>query len=163
MNELCKRYIRFINYSLVCSVISSLSIISCVFLGNGNTTDNIISVLFPLIFWIGLAAEQIMIWRANSIRRKKECELQSTRINKGEITGVGVFSPFKTKQGKAADICFLFSLIILIVLFFIRVDEKLQFVFISILVMSFRLHCILNGKNFRYKTYLSKRQVEQHG
>ena len=53
-------------------------------------------------------------------------------------------------------------IVVFVILMATGVGEKaIQYIFIFLLVLSFRLHCILNGKNFRYKKFLAKRKVDK--
>lgn len=115
----------------------------------------IIKIVFPSVFWIGLLAEQFFFWKSNSIRKEilKSGKFQKLKSN------IGLISMLQNKYGAVADIVFVISLVVLLVLMIIGIGEKTaQYVLIFLLVLSFRLHCILNGKNFKYINYSLKRQ-----
>ncbi|WP_294953157.1 hypothetical protein [uncultured Eubacterium sp.] len=117
-----------------------------------------IKIVFPLIFWLGLVAEQYFFWESNKIRKEI--------LNKGNYrklnAKIGLISFLQNKYGAIADLIFFVSLIILSLLMIVKVGEKsVQYIFIFLLVLSFRLHTILNGKNFRYINYFVKRKVKQ--
>ena len=152
-----KKFSLFINLSIIASIISSISIMACVFLGKSDNTDQTIKIIFPLVFWIGLLAEQFFIWNANSFRNKLIAAGKLRRI-RGKP---GVVSILQTEEGAIADLIFVLSIIVFAVLLLFKIGKGFpQYLFIFFIVLSFRLHCILNGKNFRYKKYLAKRKVD---
>lgn len=150
-------YSRSITFSIVLSVISSLSLLSILFLHKSELLDSILKVVFPIVFWLGLIGEQFFIWKSNSIRKMIE---NSEKFPKSR-SGIGLISFFKSEAGLVADVALIISFITLLILMLLGIGESVvQYLFIFLLVLSFRLHCILNGKNFRYKKYLAKRKVD---
>ena len=157
MRRWLKAYSNSITFSIVFSFLSSLSILSIVFFYICEVLDNVLRIAFPIVFWLGLAGEQFFIWRANSIRKSIE---KSGKFRKFK-SGIGVISFLRTEAGLIADVVLALSLITLLILIGFGVGENVvQYIFIFLLVLSFRMHCILNGKNFRYKKYLAKRKVD---
>lgn len=157
MRRLFKKFSLKINLSIVASIISSISIIASAFVGKNGSIDKAIQVLFPIVFWIGLIAEQVLIWSANSIRNKLEAEGKLRRI-RGRP---GALSVLQTEEGAITDIVFILSIIVYMILLLFGIGKGfVQHLFISLIVLSFRLHCIFDGKNFRYKKYLAKRKVD---
>ena len=157
MIGLAKKLSLKINLSIVSSTVSSFSIIASAFVENNGNEDKVIRILVPLVFWFGLIAEQILIWSANSVRKKLEAE------NKVRITHdrAGVISIPKTLEGKTTDIIMILSVMAFVVLFCFEIGEGfIQHLFVALIVLSFRLHCIFNGKNYIYKKYLAKRKVD---
>lgn len=157
MRRWLKIYSNSITCSIIFSVISSLSILSIVFLNKSESLDNVLRIVFPIVFWLGLVGEQFFIWRANSIRKSIEKSGKVRRIK----SGIGIISFLRTEAGLIADVVLALSFITLLILIIFSIGENVvQYIFIFLLVLSFRLHCILNGKNFRYKKYLAKRKVD---
>ena len=147
----------FVNLSVIASIISSVSIMACAFLGKSDNIDQVIKIIFPLVFWIGLLIEQYFIWNANSFRKKLESEGKLRRI-RGKP---GAVSILQTEEGAIADLILVISLIVFVILLLFGIGKGFpQYLFIFFVVLSFRMHCILNGKNFRYKKYLAKRKVD---
>ena len=57
----------------------------------------------------------------------------------------------------AADILFIVSLTAFIVVSVMKIGEDvLQYALISCVILSFRLHCLLNGINYRYSKKIKK-------
>lgn len=149
----------FVTLSIVFSVVSSASIIACIFIGTNEATNKVLRLVFPIVFWFALIAEQVFIWRANSLRKYFEATVKKRRIRMNP----GIVSILQTEVGAIADIVFAVSLVVFVILMATGVGEKaIQYIFIFLLVLSFRLHCILNGKNFRYKKFLAKRKVDKN-
>lgn len=149
----------FVTNSMCFSFVSSASIIACIFIGENDTTNRVLKFVFPIVFWIGLIAEQFFIWKANSIRKQIEASVGKRRIHMKP----GIISFLQTEAGAITDIVMAISFIVLVILMALGTGEKaIQYIFIFLLVLSFRLHCILNGKNFRYKKFLAKRKVDKN-
>lgn len=158
MTELRHKGQHLLKLSIICSFISSTPLLSCIFLEKNNESDVIIKIVFPIVFWIGLLAEQFFFWKSNSIRKDI---LKSGKFRKLK-SNIGLISMLQNEYGAVADIVFVISLVVLLVLMIIGIGEKTaQYVLIFLLVLSFRLHCILNGKNFKYINYSLKRQVKK--
>lgn len=143
--------------AIVASSVSSLSILTCIFIGENETLNTVLKMVFPLIFWVGLILEQLWIFQANKIR----IELEKEDKRKKPRLKPGIISIFQTEEGAKVDIAFAVSFLILIILMIFDIGTNvLQYIFIFLSVLTFRMHCILNGKNFRYKKFFSKRKVE---
>lgn len=158
MDERLKKHSILLNFSIINSVISSLSLMATI-LVNTDGKNQMILVLFAIIFWLGLIAEQISIWRANAML--KEIEKQSRRKLRGRY---GIFSVATSIEGLIADGVFAISIIGLIICVIFHLGETLmQYVFICLMVLSFRMHCFLNGKNYRYKKLLERKVDRKNG
>lgn len=157
MRELILKFTHLINTAIVCSFVSSFALLSCIFIGMNDISDKIIGIIFPIIFWIGLIAEQVLIWKSNAVRKEIE-NIGKTRKFQGRP---GIINIWKNRYGAIADIVCLVSLLLLALFMIIGIGEKtIQYILIFLLVLSFRLHCIFNGQNFRYKKFLEKRKVK---
>lgn len=155
MRQLILKFTHLIDTAIACSFVSSFALLSCIFIGMNDISDKIIGIVFPIIFWLGLIAEQILIWKSNAVRKEIE-NIGKTRKFRG---GPGIINIWKNRYGAIADIVCLVSLLLLVLFLIIGIGEKtIQYILIFLLVLSFRLHCILNGQNFRYKKYLEKRK-----
>lgn len=153
-----RKYNLFISLSMCFSVISSVAVIFCVFVADDKEASKNLQIICPIIFWLGLLAEQVFIWTANFIRKKT---VVSVGKRKKQMLP-GVVSFFRTAEGTIADILMIVFFTLLVILMIFKIgEEALQYIFICLLVLSFRFHCILNGKNFRYKKYLVKRKVDK--
>lgn len=155
--KMISRYIRELRVAIICSLISSVSLLFSM-LDVNDSKDFVFKIFASSLFWIGLIAEQIFIWKVNKFRKNMESKLSVRKIQ-----GLpGICSFFKTESGFIADIVLILSFITCIVLAIGNWGVNVtQYIFIFLLVLSFRLHCILNGKNFRYKKIIAKRKVDK--
>ena len=113
--------------TLVSSLVSSVSILLIPLMKNAL---NVRAAVVPLIFWAGLAAEQIMF-----VSFKKSVSLvNSDKEKKGRV---GAISFFKSKEGRAADIVFIVSLAALTVVTAVqRRESVIQYILIFAAVLS---------------------------
>lgn len=67
----------------------------------------------------------------------------------------------KTREGLVADVVMFASLIAVIVIAWTQVKSQwLILSCVSVLYLSFNMHCLLNGKNYRYIKLLSNYKKE---
>ena len=148
-----KRHSWLVIMALIASGVSAAAILLCIWAV--RTEAEIFLYLIPTIFWLALILEQVFIWKANSILKKI---VEKEKIRKIQAKP-GIIAPFQTKLGVIADISFIVSLVVFTVLVILNWgNDWLQFVCLFLIVLSFRVHCIANGKNYYYKMHvLSKR------
>lgn len=144
MNSSYGKYLTLFRLSVLCSFISSLAVIF-IALGAGENKMNTPKLVSALVFWIGLIAEQVLFWRANSMRKKM------LGLNKKTKKNIGLLSVCKNKYAAVTDIVLAVSIVLLILfLIFGLFNNIVQYILCCIIILSFRLHCILNGENFSY-------------
>ena len=148
------RFGRRLWAAVSCSVLSSASVLLCMIELDGSL-EWIVRLAVPLLFWIGLVLEQVFIWSANHLRRRIETELVGRRAE-----GLpGVCSFFRTQAGVIIDLMFILSVVVYAVLAIGHWGSDIaQYIVLFLIVLSFRLHCFANGKNYRYNLYLQKRR-----
>ena len=155
MSEIKRKHTFLFCTSVACSVVSSLSLMAAM-LVNSEGKNKEILITFALLFWIGLVLEQILFWKANQLM--KNALTKDRRRIRG---GPGIISLSTYMEGFVVDILFVISLISLIVCIAFGFGETLmQYIFICLMVLSFRLHCFLNGRNYKYKK-LKERKVDR--
>ena len=146
MSELKKKHSVLFGTSIVCSVLSSLSLLTAILVNNEGKNREIL-IAFGLVFWIGLILEQVFFWRANRLMR-----IAITRDRRRIRGKPGIISLSTYMVGLVVDAVFIISLIAFIVCIAFGLGESLmQYIFICFMVLSFRLHCFLNGRNYKYK------------
>ena len=154
MNKEVKQFCLMVNASMVFSVLSSAAISLCLWGVRSEELNKIFIFVIPVIFWTGLVLEQVCIWRANSLRKQIEL-LPECRTQNGRP---GIISFWQTKAGKGADVLFAVSVVLYIAFEIAKFGTRsYQFIVLTLIVLSFRMHCILNGKNFKYREYLGLR------
>ena len=149
-----KQFILMMNTSIGFSVLSSVAITLCFWGVRSAELNDIFRFIIPIIFWTCLIAEQICIWRANALRKRLE-SIPEYKVQTGKP---GIISFMQTKAGKVADVLFAVSVVLYIAFEIAKFGTRsYQFIVLAIIVLSFRMHCTLNGKNFKYKEYLGLR------
>jgi len=151
MQDKYRRHSLYFTISLVNSVVSSLSVLAAVFV-NTEGKNKVVLIVFASVFWITLVLEQVFFWKADRIM-KELVRLENRKLR----SKVGIFSIAASGAGLVADVIFAVSLIALIICAGFSIGEELlQFILICLMVLSFRLHCFLNGKNYKYKSIVKK-------
>ena len=146
MSELKRKHTVLFIASLVFSVISSLSLLVAMLVNSEGKNKGIL-IAFGLVFWIGLILEQVLFWRANRLMRTA---LTKDRRRVRGKPGIIYLSTYI--EGLVVDTIFIVSLIAYIICIIFGMGETLmQYIFICLMVLSFRLHYFLNGRNYKYK------------
>lgn len=157
MRQMIKLLSRTLSKTILFSCISSFAILLCIALQNVENVSKVFVFLVSLTFWVGLFFEQLFFWRSNALRKKIEDTGQFRKL-RGKS---GIISFLRTKWSFIADFTFVVSLMIYLVLLAGNWGKNIiQFIILFFIVLSFRLHCILNGKTFRYNLYLKKRRSQ---
>ena len=137
--------------SVLLSVISSAAILFVIIAVQQNAKWA--SIPISLLFWAGLIGEQICFWIANARLKRISADGASHLRPRIGILAVG-----QTLYGAIADVIFVLSLPAFLLCSFLHIGEaNMQYVLSFLLVLSFRLHCILNGKNYWYSNLLLRR------
>lgn len=125
----------------------------------GTSAQKIGAYIMAAAFWLCILLELWMTRICSSKRRRLEQrEVRSRLLAK---SNPGVISFLKTREGMIADITMFASLIAVIVI--TRTQVKSQWLVlscVSVLYLSFNMHCLLNGKNYRYIKLLSNYKKE---
>lgn len=133
------------------SIMSSMSLLTTIFIDKLRE-NSWITVVFGIMFWSCLVLEQIMFCQAN----KTMIALIKGRSRKFRGRN-GFCSIAATFEGLIADVILVISIIALFVCIMTNIGERLiQYILIFLVVLAFRMHCILNGKNYRYRKILKK-------
>ena len=131
--------------AILFSVLSSLSLLAGI-LTNDYKSTQAIRIICGMFFWGCLVLEQVFFWRAD--RMMKAADGKQAARTRGKP---GILALPTDPVGKIVDGAFLLFLIVLLVCMLFQWGETvLQYVCVCILVLSFRLHCFLDGKNYRY-------------
>lgn len=153
MQNQVKKHSQLLNLSMICSCVSSAAILLCIFAERSKSA--IYLILIPTLFWVGLIVEQCLFWITNSVLRK----IIKTNNVRRIYSRAGIISPFQTQLGTVADYTFIMSLILFVIFFMAEWGkDSFQFVLLFLIVSSFRIHCIANGKNYFYKIYFLRRR-----
>lgn len=140
----------WLGISVFCFLLLAISFLLMPF-GTTATADKIsaVTLISGIVFWasivLGIVAQCVL-----SSRRK--AWYSKNRIKKSRVKQkIGLISFFKNTYAAIADIGLALSLTGLIaVLIVTQGTGYVCYVFISLFVFSFSMHCILNGKNYYY-------------
>lgn len=142
------------------SVFSFLSLsISFLLMPLGSETSNgslsVYTLVAGIMFWVSLFLG-IVTQCVLSHRRKMWYVIHRVRrLRTGQKTGLVSF--FENPFAAVADIALIITLIgLIITVVLAQGGEYLYYILISVLVFSFSMHCILNGKTFYHVTNQNK-------
>ncbi len=125
----------------------------------GSGPQRVGAYIMAAVFWLCVILELWMTRLCSSERRW--LELRKVRSRSLSQVNPGVVSFLKTREGMIADIVMFASLIAVIVIAWTQVrNQWLILSCVSVLYLSFNLHCLLNGKNYRYIKLLSNYKKE---
>lgn len=142
--------------SVVAAVVSSLQILCIPFVDlDGTFFQRIAAYILATAFWLSLILELCMIRMCSSER--KWLEHKKIRFRVLLQAHQGVISFAKTIPGTVADVVMFLSLIAVTIAVWTKIQSQwLVLDLVTALYLSFHLHCLMNGKNYRYIKLLSK-------
>lgn len=113
---------------------------------DGGNHTFLISNISGVMFWVGL-----IIGCTMQIILIKKYRKAISRNKRHKSEKIGLISFFKNKIAIIFDILFIISIIGFIVeIVFTDMTPYICYITLSLLIFSFIMHCILNGKIFRY-------------
>ena len=107
------------------------------------------------MFWITLAVSLLTTFVVSLFRKKYRKE---KRIYKK--TKPGITSFFSNPVAKVADIAMIVFAVIFAVFAIFFSESYMLYVFFSLTIFSFFMHCVLNGENYKYINLL---KTEENG
>lgn len=112
-----------------------------------DSSENIYNILIGIVFWITLILGII-----NLFLSRKNIQIKDMK------KGIGLIRFFQNKIAVIFDVLLIISIIGLIILT-LATDGTLYicYIFFSLVIFSFIMHCILNGKIFNYLVMNKKR------
>lgn len=157
---LARRLARYISITIMLAFLEFVIILFIPLVNlEGTALQRMAAYILAAAFWISIATEFFMVKLCTYERRWLE---RRGYRNKGlRYSKPGIFSFFKSTEAVVADIVLFLSIIIVGISVCMQIKTEWMIMGgISILVLSFNLHCILNGRNYRYiKKY--KKEQEQ--
>lgn len=125
----------------------------------GTGIQKLGAYIMAAVFWLCVILELWMTRLCSSERRW--LERRKVRSRSLSQANPGVVSFLKTREGMIADFVMFASLIAVIVIAWTQVrNQWLILSCVSVLYLSFNLHCLLNGRNYRYIKLLSNYKKE---
>lgn len=155
-----RRFNLYLNLSFAFPCVSFLLFL-CIPLVDtaGSQLQKVGAYLLATFFWICTALEIFFTFKC-----KKERLVLQRKVYRRRWMGYmypGVISFFKNSESTVADIVLFVTTIMTVIFIWIRLSSALISIgCMAILFLSFNMHCLLNGKNYRYKKALYKYQKE---
>lgn len=134
--------------------------LSVLIMPHNSRTDGVtnIKILTGLMFWLGLIGTAFFAGIINYLRRKDK--LFNRAAEKYNILGLTHF--FQNLPAKIFDSVLIMVLIGLMLSFAFNLALSVKFCFLSAIIFSFGMHCMLNGINFVYVMNKRIRRVKRH-
>lgn len=157
-----KLYIKGLRFSLLGTVASALCGAAALMLLltadiKASGIRRVLAYLIPAVFWAATVFQILFTVRAAGIRKRLEEKIGAQDMQKRTL--FGAISFFRTREGKIADIVLLLSAVFFAVCMALRMPWGwLPALGLALLYLSLSLHCILNGKNYRYWVSVSKKR-----
>lgn len=115
---------------------------------DGSVAARVGAYMVASSFWLSVAAALLLTVFASKARRELEAKQPSKTISESR-PGVLVFR--RNREGLIADLVLVIAALVCVGLILFRVRTGWSVIIVvSILFLSFQLHCIFNGKNYRY-------------
>ncbi len=105
--------------------------------------------------WLTLIVAYILLFMTNRLR----CKAVQNRQSKKAIDRWGICRFFTNPWAKAADCSFAVSLVGFIVMLIFASQSYAAYILLFTLLFTLQMHCVLNGKNFRYITKLMRSDI----
>ena len=125
-----------------------------------SKTDGVtdMKILTGIMFWLGLIGTVFFASLINYFRSKdKLFNKAAEKYNK-----LGLTHFFQNLPAKIFDSLLIIALIGFILSFVFNFTLSVKFIFISAIIFSFGMHCMLNGINFVYVMNKRIRRVKRH-
>lgn len=152
----------YCNISIMLSVSIFIFIFSVLFIGVEETKIQVLAkLLIGVGFWGSLITQFLLVYLTT--KERKRMQLIGYKAKSINVSKIGLISFFKTKESKIVDVVLIVSLLSLVCVVALQTDNDLIIIFsLSIFSLMFNLHCILNGKNYRYIKLLKKFKKGRH-
>lgn len=134
--------------------------VSVLLMPYNSKTDGVtdVKILTGAMFWLGLIGTVFFASLINYFRSKdKLFNKAAEKYNK-----LGLTHFFQNLPAKIFDSLLIIALIGFILSFVFNFTLSVKFIFISAIIFSFGMHCMLNGINFIYVMNKRIRRVKRH-
>ncbi len=145
-----KRLLRLLSLSAAGAAAGTIALFALPLIGiEGSMDRQILSHTAAGAFWLSLLFQGYVTARGSAVRKKLE---RQEKQRAGEtLNRIGLFSFFTSREATVADGAFLISACTVMGLILCKVNQRWAVALsVALLFLSFNLHCILNGKNYRW-------------
>lgn len=159
--EMEKSFKRDLLVSLVCPFIGCISLYFVPFVDvTGNSLQTVGAYSIALIFWGSIIIEIFFSYQCTKTRKAMEDRL--FMLKSPHYSHPGVISFFKNREAFIADIILFASAILVAALLWRQAKTGwMILVGVSLFLLSFNMHCLLNGRNYRYYKALKDKSREE--
>ena len=144
--------------ALISLTVSSLSLLLGIFADfEGYGFQAALGYIAGALFWLFLAGGYWLLFKLS--KRRKEFEKDNPDapyIKRQKRPGILTF--FSNRWAALADLVLPISFIILLLILFIPLGKVVTFIAASAFALSAHMHSVLNGINFKYILYISKKK-----
>ncbi len=156
--------------SLLCAVFVSFILLLIPITGKVSAeAEKVITAILGICIWLGIAGIVLFAVRTNNNRKIIEKKLKKNGSKIFDAKQIGCISFFKNKTASVCDITLFASTILFVLLMWLGVNSQLLLFFLlSIIFLSFNMHCHFNGKNYVYiesleEYYKNKKGEQKNG
>ena len=115
----------------------------------GTEKQRMLAYAIGALFWLSIIGELVLLCLSCNERKRLE-QKRGAGIEMKNST-LGIFSFLRNREAIVADVMLFISVILLGIVIWTNIENKwIIIVVVSILVLSFNLHSILNGRNYIY-------------
>lgn len=145
-----QRTCRFLKLSIICMVIAVAPFVLLPFSSFSEAAwQRLMAIGVASIFWVAMGLSQMFFWLAN--KGRKILEAKGTKTRSLVYPSIGLITFFSNIEARIFDYLLIGSGALFLVLLFLRTEAKwLTSLCMAALLLSFGMHCILNGKTYRY-------------
>ena len=147
---------RMLYFYIAFLLLLSISVTLMPFAFRFSNRNLILTYISGTIFWIGLIGT-IIVAIYITYSRKHSKEFKAECLNHKQL---GLIHFFQNLPAKICDISLFISLICFLIVCIWFDETVFPFVFLSVLIFSFGMHCMLNGSNYLYINYEKRSEKE---
>lgn len=151
----------YVYLSIGMACLQSILILCILFVDiEGDTKQQTIAYVVAFLFWLSIFTEVWLSHLADRVRKKLERKLYRNKEIKNSMPGIVSF--FKNTEAKIVDIPLFIAVLLIGMIIWLRINKSWLIIgAVATLILLFNLHCILNGRNYRYLKKLKNNTKEQ--
>lgn len=155
-----RRFVAWFNAVFAMAGVGWLALLSISFLHMiKEPLQTYLSYVIAGCFWGSLLVELLAVWQCGRCRKLLR---KSGSIEKNGWRAVGILSFGRNREGTIADLCMICAGLVVTVLIVLKVNTVwLVMGSVLLLFLTIQLHCLLNGKNYRYMKLLNKKREKK--
>lgn len=142
---------QFYWLSVGCISVMSATFLLMPLVSNPEVDKGIMFYMVGILFWISLISGYLFLVMANRLRKLYVTYKLEQDVSMGCKAGIVTF--FANPPGKIADIVLFISVFLAVMVFFTKLrDTYVSYIIIFLIVISFNMHALFNGRVYRMIT-----------